>query len=102
MSGSAESYKEFDLRIEVCDGILIRYGHIRPLSDRLQTLFADAEANWCNSYSTGAFSVERCECSPDSQVEAGELITYTSGRATASDFGATKPRAWRRRSGVPA
>lgn len=91
LSGSPESYKEYDLRLEVCDGIWIRYGHIGPLSDRLQALMDDVEANWCNSYSTGDFSVEHCEYSPSWNVEAGELIAYTSGRAAAFDFGATRP-----------
>ncbi len=99
LSGVQESYQEFDLRLEVCDGIWIRYGHIGPLSDRLQALVDGSKANWCNSYSTGDFSVERCEYSPDWSVESGELIAYTSGRAAAFDFGASRPSDQSRNSG---
>ncbi len=91
LAGEPESYQEFDLRLEVCDGLWIRYGHIGPLSDRLQALVVQTEPNWCNSYSTGSFTVERCEYSPGWAVEAGELIAFTSGRAAAFDFGASHP-----------
>lgn len=104
LSGTIESYQEFDLNLEICDGILIKYGHIGPLSDRLQALVDDAEPNWCNSYETGAWQVERCEFAAGWPVESGELIAYTSGQAAAFDFGATRPESpgsWVRISECP-
>lgn len=104
MAGDAQSYQEFDLHLEVCDGIWIKYGHIGPLSDRLQALVDESEPNWCNSYSTGSIAVERCEYSPDWTVEAGELIAFTSGRAAAFDFGASRlegSNGWTRVSECP-
>ena len=91
LSGTSTTFEEFDLRLEVCDGILIRYGHIGPLSPRLQELLASTPADNCHSYSTGDASVERCEYHPFWTVEAGELLAYTSGRVAAFDFGAALP-----------
>lgn len=91
LSGASTTYEEFDLRLEVCDGIQIRYGHIGPLSPRLQQLLDNAPGGRCNAYATGDFAVERCEYTPYWTVESGELIAYTSGQAAAFDFGATIP-----------
>ncbi len=89
LAGEPETYREFGLHLEVCDGTWIRYGHIGPLSDRLESLIDSADPMWCNEYSTGAFAVNGCEYSPGWKVEAGEFLAYTSGRAAAFDFGAS-------------
>ena len=91
LSGSSTTFEEFDLRLEVCDGIVIRYGHIGPLSPRLQELLENTAASYCHSYTTGPDIVERCEYQPFWTVEPGELLAYTSGRVAALDFGAAIP-----------
>lgn len=104
LSGEVESYQEFGLRLEVCDGLWISYGHVGPLSDRLQALVDEAEPDWCNSYSTGAWEIDGCEYTTNWTVEAGEFIAFTSGRAAAFDFGATRPEGsdeWTRVSECP-
>ncbi len=87
LAGEPETYKEFGMRLELCDGTQLMYGHIGPLSERLESL-PTGEPLWCNDYATGKFAVKGCTYSPGWPVEAGELIAYTSGRAAAFDFGA--------------
>jgi hypothetical protein len=88
---ATESYIEYDLHIEVCDGMRIRYGHIGPLSERLLGLLNETGSEACFSYETGGVTYNRCNYRLRIPVAAGEQIGFTSGRAAAFDFGASRP-----------
>jgi hypothetical protein len=88
---SGASFVEYDLHIEVCNGIDIRYGHIGPLSERLLDLLNENGPASCSSYETGGVTYNRCNYWPRIRVAAGEQISFTSGGAAAFDFGARRP-----------
>lgn len=72
------SFTDYDLEFYPCKEIYAKFGHVTSISKKLQEKF-DQSYGECNSYSTGATYVKRCNKRVNVKLEAGDEIGTTGG-----------------------
>lgn len=87
-SGKQMTYDEYSLGFTVCGKLMLTFGHVGPVSEKIQAALTAAAQPRCNDYTTGPDSVHACLYVIRLDVAAGEQIALSSGRAAGIDLGA--------------